>query len=484
MTDQLSATLRVKVSGGGPVGLSFSLLLADLMGPKVQIVVYDGRWMQDAQQITWKNENQGNARRHQVVTIQSRHFLAFPQSMQEVLFETPGCSHMWPTGPDSVKGLGPINVRIAQFEDRLLALANARQENIKLVPRRFDASTDACSLAQQHILAICEGNRSDTDGTLRHFKSVFGQADDCIFSLQGKPLHDVVLGLRVKSHLPDPAAVLLTVAQNRFLLNTVQGEGFLNMRLTDWEASGFAHLNSGEKISPASIHPVLWERILEGLTLFDIKRQDLTAVMLFRISMVQRPRFTAQLRQPTERTLGTYGFLLGDTANAVHFWPGRGLNSGLASAISLVNCLKYRWRGTPLRDADFLRHEAVMAMLQYRHKSRAWRFMVSTDESGNPMAIKDKIQRGTNRICLTETDRRDDLDTLMNRMTEIRTRLTRRMTDLPSDEFLRAQLSRLSTQTLHVLAVSQAWDVFNAGGEEVDVDSMFDATNRDSNHRH
>lgn len=133
---------------------------------------------------------------------------------------------------------------------------------------------------------------------------------------------------------------------------------------------------------------------------------------------------------------------------------------------SLVNCLKCRWRGPPLRDADFLRHEVMMAMLQYRHKSRAWRFMVSTDESGNPMAIKDKVQQGTNRICLTATDRRDDLDTLMNRMTEIRTRLSSRMTDLPRDEFLRAQLSRLSTQTLQVLAVSQAWDVFNAGAKK------------------
>ena len=67
----------------------------------------------------------------------------------------------------------------------------------------------------------------------------------------------------------------------------------------------------------------------------------------------------------------TFGFLLGDAANAIHFWPGRGLNSGLASVISLARCLAASWRGTALRDADFLRHEAVMAMLQYRHKSRA-----------------------------------------------------------------------------------------------------------------
>ena len=35
-----------------------------------------------------------------------------------------------------------------------------------------------------------------------------------------------------------------------------------------------------------------------------------------------------------------------------------------------------------------------MAMLQYRHKSRAWRQMVTTDAEGNPRAIKDLIALG------------------------------------------------------------------------------------------
>jgi hypothetical protein len=57
-----------------------------------------------------------------------------------------------------------------------------------------------------------------------------------VYSLDGKQVQDMVLGLRVKSDLPDPMAVLLTVTQNRFLLNSLRGEGFLNMRLTDREA--------------------------------------------------------------------------------------------------------------------------------------------------------------------------------------------------------------------------------------------------------
>ena len=114
--------------------------------------------------------------------------------------------------------------------------------------------------------------------------------------------------------------------------------------------------------------------------MFGVAEENLTAVTCFRLDMVPRPRFTAQLFAPTATTPGTFGFLLGDAANAIHFWPGRGLNSGLASALSLARSLA-GWRGTPLRDADFVRHEAMMAMLQYRHKSRAWRQMVTVDET-------------------------------------------------------------------------------------------------------
>src|SRR5215831_12760996 len=67
--------LRVTVTGGGPVGLSFALLLDHLMGPRVRIKVYDARWLRDGDQTVWKTAEQGNVRRQQVVTIQSRQFL-------------------------------------------------------------------------------------------------------------------------------------------------------------------------------------------------------------------------------------------------------------------------------------------------------------------------------------------------------------------------------------------------------------------------
>jgi hypothetical protein len=497
--------LRVTITGGGPVGLSFALLLEDLMGPRVAIKIYDSRWQRVGTQMVWKGADQGNVRRQQVVTIQSRQFLKLPVEVQERLFSPGAYTEMWPKGPDSIQDLGPRNVRIAYVEDQLLAIANGKTDRIELIPEAFDAAASRDEIVGQHVLAICEGGRSRT---LEHFAGKFGAADAGMYGLDGHQVQDMVLGLRVKSELPDPMAVLLTVAQNRFLLNSLRGEGFLNMRLTTTETkeavgidpvrqvfteciqSGpcLMELNAGGEFRCAMHHalflPALlkgsafWTRVEEGLRLFGVPPENLTAVTGFRLDMVQRPRFTVQLHPTTASTPGTFGFLLGDAANAIHFWPGRGLNSGLASAISLARCLAMPRRGTLLRDADFVRHEAVMAMLQYRHKGRAWRQMVTTDADGNARAIKDIIAQGIAEGEQGTFDKEADLGAFMRRLIQIRGRLEPRVAGLPDDQTLSAHLERLPGQLLHTLLVSEPWDSANVGGEEVDVEWLFDTPRR------
>ena len=492
--------LRVTITGGGPVGLALALLLDYLMGPRVAIKLYDGRWKRDAGKVIWKSHEEGNIRRQQVVTIQSRQFLKLPPDVQERLFVPGAYTEMWPKGPDSIHDLGPRNVRIAYVEDQLLAIANDKPEQIQLIPEPFDAEAQA-DIAGQHVLAICEGGRSRT---FEHFAAKFGTADPLVYGLDGAQVSDMVLGLRVKSELPDPMAVLLTVTQNRFLLNSLRGEGFLNMRLTDAEAKEVVGIDPVRQVFTGCIQagpcllelraageffcglhhalflPALlkgsafWARVEEGLRLFGVRPENLTAVTGFRLDMVQRPRFTAQLHQRTASTPGTFGFLLGDAANAIHFWPGRGLNSGLASAISLSRCLAGQRRVDGLRDADFVRHEAVMSMLQYRHKSRAWRQMVTADDEGNVHPIKDIIASAITEGDQGRYDKEADFGALMQRLTQTRSRLASRLDGLPDDETLRGHLERLPGSLLHTLLVSDSWDTVNVGGEEVDVDWLLD----------
>jgi hypothetical protein len=494
------SVMRVTISGGGPVGLTFALLLADLMGPKVAIRLYNGRWKRDGRQVVWKGHEEGNVRRQQVVTIQSRQFLKLPQEIQDYLFTPGNFTEMWPAGPDSINDRGPRNIRIAYIEDRLLELAN-RKRQIELIPEQFDADSARGDIVKQHVLAICEGGRSRT---FSHFKGKFGAADFTLYGLDGEQLSDMVLGLRVKSLLPDPMAVLLTVAQNRFLLNSLNGEGFLNMRLTDQEAKEAVGINPVKQTFSGCIQsepcllergprgdfvcgthntlflPALlrgsafWSRVEQGLALFGVPQENLTAVTGFQLNMVQRPRFSVRLFPPTATTPGTFGFLLGDAANAIHFWPGRGLNSGLASAISLARCLARERRGTALRDADFVRHEAVMSMLQYRHKSRAWLQMVTADEEGNFRAIKDIIAQGIDEGEEGAFDRDADLEALLLRLAGIRDRLAPRVKGMPDDAALRTHLESLDGPLLHTVLVSGPWDTASVGGEEVDIDWLLE----------
>jgi FHA domain len=496
-----SSVMKVTISGGGPVGLTFALLLADLMGSRVAIRIYNGRWKRDDQRVVWKGIEEGNVRRQQVVTIQSRQFLKLPQEMQDYLFTPGNFTEMWPTGPDSVNDLAPRNIRIAYIEDRLLDLANRKRGQIELIPEPFDAESAGSEIVRQDVLAICEGSRSHT---FSHFKSKFGAADFSLYGINGEQLSDMVLGLRVKSLLPDPMAVLLTVSQNRFLLNSLNGEGFLNMRLTDQEAKEAIGINPVKQTFSGCIQTEpcllelgprgdfvcgthntlflpallrgspLWARVQEGLALFGVPPENLTAVTGFQLNMVQRPRFTARLFPPTATTPGAFGFLLGDAANAIHFWPGRGLNSGLASAISLARSLARLKSGARLRDADFVRHEAVMSMLQYRHKSRAWLQMVTADEEGNFRAIKDIIAQGIADGDEGAFDRDADLEALLLRLSRIRSRLALRVKGMPDDAALRAHLESLDGLLLHTLLVSEPWDTASVGGEEVDIDWLLE----------
>jgi 2-polyprenyl-6-methoxyphenol hydroxylase-like FAD-dependent oxidoreductase len=492
--------LRVTVAGGGPVGLAFALMLENALPGRVSITVYDGRWIKSGSTVAWKDETHGNVRRQQVVTIQSRQYLALTEQMQSSLFDADSFSEMWPVGPDSVDGRRPRNIRIAHVEDRLLEQANSKAA-IRLVPERFDPSEHGNRLLQEHVLVICEGGRSRTR---EYYGNRFGAADTSIYSLDGEHLQDVVLGLRVKSSLSDQMSVLLTVSQNRFLLNSLRGEGFLNMRLTRDEAKSvigidpvrqvfeeciaarpcvmsrhedneFVCPTHGTLFLPALLRSSpLWKRIQEGLRLFGVAEDDLSAVTSFRLDMVQRPRFTAQLSRSTATSPGTYGFLLGDAANAIHFWPGRGLNSGLASATSLARSLSRAWQGKPLRDADFIRHEAAMSMLQYRHKSRAWNAMVATDEQGFTRAIKDIIASSMEPAPATDPEAEQPyLDTLLERMSAIRERLAPRLPGMPTDEELRDHLARLAPSTLRTLQESGAWDTLIVGGEEADIDLFY-----------
>jgi hypothetical protein len=516
--------LKIIVSGGGPVGLSFALMLHDLMPGQVAIEVYDSRWRLAGRNIAWKGEETRNSRRQQVVTLQSRQFSKLSHSIQHALFDGHGFTEMWPVGPDSVNGLRPRNLRISHIEDRLLEACNAITE-ITPVPEPFNAENQTDLIRSNHLLVIAEGAVSKTR---EHFLSKFGRPSTEMYSLEGNQVRDVVLGLRVKSKLTSATAVLLTIAQNRFLLNAIETkdglEGFLNMRLAPEEVREVVGIidqdTSNDPNQPPKYITVnciqsspclmefdprsrgrfkcathgsfffppllkdspLWRRIQSGLELFAVSPKDLSAVTAFRLEMVQRPRFTAQLFERTRHAPGTYGCLIGDAANAIHFWPGRGLNSGLSSAVSLARTVHAKWRGQGFRDADFMRHEAVMAMLQYRHKARAWRQMVVTTDIGKQRPISALIGEAISprRSAVSPAQ---FAESFFKKLVSIRDRLSARLPGMPDDAALRKIVSSIDPETLKVLVHSRPWDTYNAGGDEVEIDQLYNVSSAEPTSR-
>jgi hypothetical protein len=189
--EQAQRPLRVIIAGGGPVGLSFALMLKFSMKAKVSIVMYDGRWSKTDDGVAWKTSEQGNSRRQQTVTLQSRQYSKLPPFVLDQLFnEETHSTEMWPSGPDSPPDLGkPKNIRISRIEDVLLDLAN--KSEILLNPTNF--SPENTDISDQHILAICDGPRSNTR---EFFAEKFGEADKSVYSIGDNHLEDTVLGRR------------------------------------------------------------------------------------------------------------------------------------------------------------------------------------------------------------------------------------------------------------------------------------------------
>lgn len=491
--------LKVLVVGGGPVGLAFATSLDSMMGRNARITVCDTRWKRKRGRIVWKGLAEGVVRRAQVVTLQSLVLSRLPDEVRAAVFATGRSSEVWPIGTGSPKKLGfPQNIAIRDIEDGLLELARAK--GIGLVAERFELAK--AGIAGYNLIVICDGQGSRTRG---HFAHVFGQGDSAPFSIGGSQVEDVVLGLRVKARIPDADGVLLTVAQNRFLLNAHRGEGMLYMRLTLDEASevrgrrddgarfepciqsapcvmqvsdtGFRCSTHGSRFVPAEDpNSFLWPRIREGLRLFDVPLEDFNAVTAFRLSMVRRGPFTGELT-PFGHDRPVFGALLGDAAIGLSFWPGRGLNTGLSGAIALVRTLAASRVGRDLRAADFVPFEAAMAALSHRNQETAWRSMVMP-VAGGARPVHQVIADALGRM--DAPGRNAHLQRLEDRIRTLAVRLGPRLPSRPDADAIVDRLGHLETNTLAAFDEAGAWETRRSGGPEVDLDAIVPGVARKS----
>ena len=153
MANSSASPLIVVVSGGGPVGLTFSLNLAMMMGKHAKIIIYEGRWFVDVDGIIhWQGEDQGKNRRDQVVTLQDHVIGQMPLYIQKGLFENID-ERVWPTSR---------NIPIREVEDRLFTLLQpfVQSGQVELIAEQLHEQTECLvkGISDRVVIFIHEKN--------------------------------------------------------------------------------------------------------------------------------------------------------------------------------------------------------------------------------------------------------------------------------------------------------------------------------------
>ncbi|UJR19544.1 hypothetical protein I4U23_022674 [Adineta vaga] len=385
MSKSERSPLVVVVSGGGPVGLTFSLNLAMIMGKKVKINVYDGRWFADENgKIQWRGEEQGNRRRDQVVSLQDHVIEQLPKYIQNDLFKNID-ERVWPKSR---------NIPIREVEDRLFELIQPYVESgqIQLIPERLEKETDCIHQGCFDILVGADGLES----FVRKYSNI-PMISEGTESACGVAFNIPKDTPQSEQALDQALNCILTTSQTRFLVNSsFSRSGYVNIRLIESE---FKELNEyitkcktenkpwdlpNYKDMPST---PLWTSIREGLEYFKISPKFVTQIAPIKINVCYTSVVVRELRIeiPNDENANKYDdnlhkkyktvlvCLTGDAAMDVHFWSGRGMNTGMKGAIALARNISRTCISKQSSDENprcsflhFLEYEGFMARLRAR----------------------------------------------------------------------------------------------------------------------
>eukprot|EP00435_Cladocopium_sp_Y103_P030593 s2069_g7.t1 len=257
------------------------------------------------------------------------------------------------------------NVPIAEIEERLLQKAQQAPYNKYICIHQCQPFSDEQQQAgwikglDAHFVVAADGaaslsRRAFPDAFV--YRSAEGVNRDGQLIRLGETAADFdeadyALGIALKPDYRPPQKqalnVVLTLAQNVYLLNSQEGSrGFLNIRITKEEYNAVfratgnrgcpfgspirlfreeeIHLITDDQTNKIKVElPWLKRRIEEGLKLFGMLRPSYA-------------QFFYHVLPSTSSTASKVLLLAGDAAISHHFWPGRGLNTGLKSAAAIV----------------------------------------------------------------------------------------------------------------------------------------------------
>ncbi|CAF4621546.1 unnamed protein product, partial [Rotaria sp. Silwood2] len=479
--------LIVIVSGGGPVGLAFVLHLMMMMGKHVKIFIYEGRWFADEQgHIHWQGEEQNKIRRDQVVTLQDHVIEQMPEYIQLGLFQNIN-ERVWPTSR---------NIPIQEVEDRLFDLIQPflHSGQVELIPENLHQQSEWLVKGNFDILVGTDGANS----FVRRYCNIQMISEGLEYAC-GVAYNIPENVPRLEEPLHQALNCILTVSQTRYLVDSLKSRrGYLNIRLIQDEYDDLRNYlqelqSRNESLNLVDIDKVpqspVWTIIRQGLDLFRIPQKYVFRVVPIEINVRHASIVVRELRYEVEQTdrkpeeshkkkyKTVLAFLAGDAAMCVHFWPGRGMNSGMKAAMALArnifrvctsqNSINIR---KPLRFVDFIDYEGFMARLRAREQqSRSLRVLI------NP--IDNSAEEFYSCVFLTVCYKRY-IQELIGKLTETRDRLQNnpewphKLRPITDDE-LKAVSNRIAPYAVAKLALANPWPTREMSEDEIRVEDTF-----------
>jgi 2-polyprenyl-6-methoxyphenol hydroxylase-like FAD-dependent oxidoreductase len=494
MASTTSTPLIVVVSGGGPVGLTFSLNLAMMMGEHVKIIIYEGRWFVDEHGIIrWRGKEQDNTRREQVVTLQDHVIEQMPSYIRQGLFQNIN-ERVWPTSK---------NIPIQEVEDRLFDLIQpfVQNDKVELIPEELNEKSEHIIKGKYfhyfieifRISKICIGNFDvlvGADGSnsfVRRYWAIPTESTGIEYACG--------VAYNIPEDVPESDKPLdqalnciLTISQTRYLVNSSKShQGFLNIRLKEVEYEELKRFQS-HRNRPLDLldyndcpqSPAL-SIVRQGLEYFKIAPKYVyriaTIVINVRraINFVKNHKFEINKEQSTKLAC-----LVGDSALNVHFWPGRGMNSGMKAAMALARNIVRLCTSktsppsievrTSLRPQDFGDYAGFMAKLCCRELEGRSNYILDNPidksvEQANANAHSTPCYR--TYITNLRENLRKTRDDLQNRRDWLHT--ARPVTDAE----LELACNRIHHTAVAQLSLANRWPTREMSGDEIRVETYF-----------